>query len=68
MRLYSVLLSGTFYIARKLGMAKHMLEHAIMAAYGSNGIRDYSFLFDCPEVRKMRHDMERKYVEGKLEL
>ncbi len=49
-------------------MAKHMLEHAIMAAYGSNGIRDYSFLFDCPEVRKMRHDMERKYVEGKLEL
>ena len=29
---------------------------------------DFSILFDSTQVRKMRHDMERKYVDGKLEL
>lgn len=27
---------------------------------------DFSIIFDTVEVRKMRHDMERKYVEGEL--
>ena len=25
---------------------------------------DFSIIFDTPENRKLRHDMERKYVEG----
>lgn len=29
---------------------------------------DFSILFDSVPVRKMRHEMERKYVDGKLEL
>ncbi len=28
---------------------------------------DFSILFDTVEQRKMRHEMERKYVEGQLE-
>ena len=27
---------------------------------------DFSILFDTVEQRKMRHDMERKYVEGQI--
>lgn len=35
--------SCAFYIARKLGMSRNMLENAITAAYGVEGLRDYSF-------------------------
>ncbi len=35
--------SCAFYIARKLGMSRHMLENAVRAAYGTEGIQNYSF-------------------------
>ena len=29
---------------------------------------DFSIIFDTVEVRKLRHDMERKYTEGEIHL
>lgn len=35
--------SCAFYIASKLGMPRHMLENAVTAAYGQQGIQNYQF-------------------------